>query len=129
MYHALILCMIAAIAVLAGVDTAQEDQYEIIGLVIPLAVLGPLFSFFWLWPRSGVPARIVYFFILAVGLAMYIFYVLSGPSDPDTAGHMHTVLFPILYIILSVGLSLGFSAVQVMLSLRNSSQHNRNSIV
>lgn len=119
MYHALILCMIAAIGVLAGVDTAQEDQYQIIGLVIPLAVLGPLFSFFLLWPRSGLPARIVYSFILAAGLAMYIFYILSGPSDPDTAGHMHTILFPILYIIFSVGLSLGFSAVRIMLSLTN----------
>jgi len=127
-YHVLIFCMIAAIGLLAGVDTAQEDQHEILGLVIPLAVLGPVLSFFWLWPRSGLTAQIVYFFILAVGLAIYIFYVLSGHSDPNTAGHMHTILFPILYIIFSVGLSLGFSAVQLKLSLRNPSPQNRNSI-
>jgi hypothetical protein len=98
------------IAVLAGVDTVQEDQRELLGFVIPFAISGPLFAFLWMrlaflspW---NLPSKITCSFVVILSLVIYVLYVLSGPSDPDTAGHMHTLLFPIAYLLFSVLVSL-----------------------
>jgi len=32
----------------------------------------------------------------------YAFYALNGPSDPDTAGHMHILIVPVLLLIVTV---------------------------
>lgn len=128
MNHVLIFCMIAAIGVLAGVDTVQQGELGLAGYVVPLAILGPLFSFWCLRRQSWKPARLVYIFIVTIGLAGYSFYVLSNLFALDRSSpinkflyelHVSTLLFAVEYFLFSVGLSLGFSAVQVKLSLRN----------
>lgn len=41
-------------------------------------------------------------FITITGLMIYSYYVLKGHSNPNTAGHMHIILFPISYGIYSL---------------------------
>ena len=46
--------------------------------------------------------QVASYFTLGSGLVIWSMYALSGPSDPDTAGHMHILFFPIVH-----GLSIG----------------------
>lgn len=40
--------------------------------------------------------------VTLIGIVVYWNYAITGPSDPDTTGHMHVVLVPILYAAVSV---------------------------
>lgn len=48
--------------------------------------------------------------VALIGVAFYLMYALDGQSDPDTAGHVHILLFPVLYSFLSLAVS-GFVLV------------------
>ena len=45
------------------------------------------------------------------GLLAYIFYFLNGQSDPDTAGHMHVLLFPFIHLLAIIIFGLLFSTI------------------
>jgi hypothetical protein len=110
MFEKIYIILLVLIAILAGIDTVQEDQRALLGFVISFAISGPLFAFLWMrlaflspW---NLPAKITCSFVVMLSLVIYGLYVLSGPSDPNTAGHMHTFLFPITYLFFSVLVSL-----------------------
>lgn len=54
--------------------------------------------------------KVASYLTLASGLIVWSMYALSGPSDPDAAGHMHILFFPIIH-----GLSIGIWIIIGML--------------
>ena len=44
--------------------------------------------------------------VALIGIVVYWNYAITVPSDPDTTGHLHIVLFPILYATASVILAI-----------------------
>jgi hypothetical protein len=126
MLEKFLIFIIVLIAILAGIDTVQEGQPELLGLVIPAAISGPLFAFLWMrlsflspW---NLPAKITCSFMVMLSFVIYILYVRDGPSDPNTAGHMHTILYPTAYLLFSIFLSIALSFL-----LKIAQRHNKYS--
>jgi peptidoglycan/LPS O-acetylase OafA/YrhL len=103
--------MLVLIAVFAFLDGKQEDglSYGVIGAC--LAVVAPALCWGVAFQgrqgkRRNSLSYAVALLVAVIGLLAYTFYVINGPSDPDTAGHMHVVLFPILYLIAAMIINL-----------------------
>lgn len=67
--------------------------------------------------------KVASYLTLGSGLTAWSLYTLSGPSDPDTAGHMHILFFPIIH-----GLSIGIWIIIGMLvaTIYKLSVHDKN---
>jgi hypothetical protein len=109
--HRIFLFVIVCIAILAGIDLLQEDMLEVIGFVVLLSVAGPLFLYWWMKKHPLALSKkrfrvqyVICFVAVLLELYVYILYVKAGPSDPDTAGHMHVFLFPLMYSLFSSGM-------------------------
>ncbi len=103
MVRNIIYISLIAIALLAFFNGVQEGNLfsGLIGMAF--AMIGPIMftrvvpkirqkSEFHGFSNAGV------IFINCVVILAYALYLFAGPSDPDTAGHMHIILFPILII-------------------------------
>jgi 4-amino-4-deoxy-L-arabinose transferase-like glycosyltransferase len=99
---------IALIFLLSGFDTYQERGEWIETLFIGvIAIIAPVITVIWAGIRKRVVElrwwrAIISGVVFAVGLSAYAYYASNGPSDPDTAGHMHVILFPIIYLMFTL---------------------------
>jgi hypothetical protein len=99
--------LVVAIAGLAFLDGSGESDtlYGLIGA--GLGVIPPAASAYitvYRSNRNGNSTSASYWGAIIVdiiGVVVYGGYLLTGPSSPDTAGHMHIVLFPIVYAIIA----------------------------
>jgi hypothetical protein len=97
--------MLALISVLAFLDGFQEGGYfsnGLTGALLSIISPGTCWSVAFLRRRRNKVNSVCYtgaIVISVIGLIAYYGYATTGPSDPDTAGHMHIVFFPILYLI------------------------------
>ena len=96
--------------VLGAINGFQEGHFysTIIGaLATPLAISVPGLYLFWSYRRRRILlAAAVFWFSALVTLFVFTFYIVSGPSNPGTAGHMHIGLMPMLIFVASTLLSL-----------------------
>ncbi len=97
--------MLALILVLAFLDGFQEGGYfsnGLTGALLSVVSPGTCWVVAFLRRRRNKVNSVCYAGAIAVsviGLLAYYRYATTGPSDPDTAGHMHIVFFPVLYLI------------------------------
>jgi len=125
---AIVILLIFGLSVINAADEAIGVVYEASGFVYVvvdvvvvsfLAVLAPIISMAIavlmrkVVRRPKVP-EIGAYIVGAVGLVAYTYYVANGQTDPNTAAHMHVVLFPVLYVLFSLvvmALSVGVSFI------------------
>jgi hypothetical protein len=96
------------ILTLSGFDAYEEHaEFTEIVFVGVAAIIAPLIAIYWagfarknyqpsLWRTIETAV------VLMMGILGYGYYAFNGPSDPDTAGHMHVILFPITYVIFTI---------------------------
>jgi uncharacterized membrane protein YozB (DUF420 family) len=106
-----------AIAVfLSYADSWQNRAGAISSFVIALIASLP-FLVLLVWVIKGTKKYIYVKYIASgfcciVGVFAYAAYLIGGPSNnPDTAGHMHIIFFPVLHLLFT----LSMVAVSIML--------------
>ena len=99
--------------VLAALNVMQEaDSHDFMGgfLISSISLLAFCVTYIWVRKERATQLQWVPLAVSVIsctfGLSAYFFYVLSGSSNPDTAGHMHIFLFPILHTIIAVILNI-----------------------
>lgn len=94
------------IAGLAFLDGAGESDlfYGLIGASLGVLVPAACILVTLRRDQAGKVSTASYLgavIVSVIGMLAYGGYLLTGPSNPDTAGHMHVVLFPIVYAIVA----------------------------
>jgi hypothetical protein len=109
-FRGIMLVVIGAILPLSVRDATKEG-YDLVSamFVSPLAILSPTAALLAAWfgaegTRRPVALQIGALLVGLIGFAAYACYALRGPSNPDTAGHMHVLGFPILYAVATMGI-------------------------
>lgn len=91
--------------VLGTINGSQEGHINarITGaLATPLSLLVPALYYLWSLHRGRkLPAALVFWVCAVLSILMYILYTAAGASNPETAGHMHVALAPMLIFIFS----------------------------
>lgn len=98
--------MLGLIAALALFDGVQESDffYGFIGASLAMIAPATCWGSAFRRRRANKVHAASYagaIGVAAIGVFAYFGYAVTGVSNPDTAGHMHVVLFPIVYLILS----------------------------
>jgi hypothetical protein len=100
------LCLLV-IAALAFLDGAGESNplYGLVGasfgVIVPAACIFVAIH----RERAGkvsTASNMGAIVVSVVGALAYGGYLFTGPSNPDTAGQMHVVLFPIIYVLIAL---------------------------
>ena len=112
--NTLILCVIIGLTLLFAAYNSWEEKLPTIlfylGTVIA-AIIPSCFALFILYfVRNKIYLiktifQIIAYIISLFGLSIYIFYAFNGKSDSlHGAAHMHVIMFPLTYLVLSLGL-------------------------
>ncbi|MHC4927674.1 MAG: hypothetical protein ACYTER_10195 [Planctomycetota bacterium] len=108
----LIIITLIGIAILAFYDALEEDYQP--HYCLALAALPTIVLFITNWIALEVRIKKRKFSWMFAGtmiinvltLAIYVTYATNGPSDINTAAHMHVITFPILLALVCVIVSL-----------------------
>ena len=108
---------IALMLVLSVVNAADEN-YGAGGILILsfFAVAAPtlavvIASYAKNQVKKPLLLQIGAYVVLVLGVIAYGYYAANGKTDPDTAAHMHVVLFPIIYTALCLIIMFVFGLV------------------
>jgi hypothetical protein len=111
-----ITIIIFILSIVNAVDESENPAY--IFLVSLLAILSPLLSACIVFLVKGKTHRpkvleICTYIVGAVGLVCYAGYAANGTTNPDTAAHMHLILFPVAYgvfsfFVMTIGIGISF---------------------
>ena len=110
--------LLTSIAILSFLNGLQENLLS--GFIgISLAIIGP-FMFIKFASEREEKSKFHYFttagmiIMNLLVLSAYTLYFYSGPSNPDTAGHMHVILFPALVIFFGTFVMYFFTTIDVI---------------
>ena len=111
---------------LAFVNAADEEIYGVLRIVrysfyaiaAPTAAVGFVI---YTQRRRGNPLilHLGAYLVLAVGLCGYGTYAANGKTDPNTAAHMHVILFPVIYCAYTLITMWGFGWIHRLISKRS----------
>lgn len=97
----------AIAAILSYADSWQNRAGAIDSLVIMVITTLP-FIVLIIWAIKGTEKYIYVKYIASgiccvIGVFAYAVYLIGGPSNnPDTAGHMHIIFFPVLHLLFTL---------------------------
>jgi len=103
MANKILVVMLITLCIISFLNGVQEDGIKSGVIGAAFAMLGPLiFSYMAYTKRkTSISYKFSYIgvmFLNSCALVMYSIYLYSGQSNPDTAGHMHIIMFPIVFI-------------------------------
>lgn len=102
------MVLLISIIFLLSMINARDEDYGFGGAVAVslLACLAPFSALCMVNRLEGMTIRplalhAASYIIGAVGVMMYAYYAINGKTDPEGAAHMHVIVFPALYLMVS----------------------------